>query len=200
MKAKFRSLTAAFAAVLMALNTGSVGAAGHASLEGRYGMTAIGTCLASPNGFYPNNVAVEPSSTSSIVNQGVLIFRHDGTGSASIDQTSLNLPPATASYSSSAQVKFKFTYQLGHDGSMTLDMLLNTFTATYLTGPRAGLSATWVTDPPLSPTWVWSGTYSEDRKTLLLNNGDTLSRYRFSNGAEASLICQYHRVLTRLTP
>ena len=163
-------------------------------------LTAIGTCLSSPNGFYPNHVAVEPSSTSSVVNQGVLIFQHDGTGSASIVQTSLNLPPATATYSSSVQVTFKFTYHLGPDGSMSLDMLLNTFNATYLTGPLAGLSATFVTDPPLSPTWVWSGTYSEDRKTLLLNNGDTLSRYRFSNGSEANLICQYHRVLTRLTP
>ena len=86
------------------------------------------------------------------------------------------------------------------DGSMTVDMLLDTYAATYLTGPTAGLRATFVTDPPLSPTWVWSGTFSQDHKTLLLNNGDTPSKLRFSNGSEVSVICQLERVLTRLTP
>ena len=54
--------------------------------------------------------------------------------------------------------------------------------------------------PPLSPTWVWSGTFGEDRKTLLLNNGDTPSRLHISNGSEVNVICQVERVLTRLTP
>src|SRR5512144_1570064 len=146
------------AAVLIALGAGAASAAGPKSLQGPYGLAAIGTCLGSPNGFLPNHVAVEPSSTTSVVNHGVLIFEHDGTGTASIMQTTLNLPPAAATYSGSAQVTFKFTYNLGPDGSMTLDMLLNTYAATVLTGPLAGVSQTFVTDPSLSPTWVWSGT------------------------------------------
>jgi hypothetical protein len=161
----------------------------------------MGACLTSPIGFYPNHVAIEPSSASSVVNQGVLIFEHDGTGRASVVQTQLNLPPAApATFSGSAEITFKFTYHLGPDGSMAVDMLLDTYAATYLTGPLAGLSATFVTVPPLSPTWVWSGTFSEDRKTLLLNNGDTPSRLHISNGSEVNVICQFERVLTRLTP
>jgi hypothetical protein len=196
-----RSVTAVMAAILMALGAGFAGAAEHRSLQGRYGMTAMGACLASPNGFLPNNVAIEPSSATSLVNRGVLIFEHGGTGSASIVQTQLSLPPAAlATFSGSAEIKFNFKYHLGPDGSMTVEMLLDTYAATYLTGPNAGLRATFVTAPPLSPTWVWSGTVSADRKTLLLNNGDTPSRLRFSNGAETNVICQFERVLTRLTP
>jgi hypothetical protein len=201
MNRRTRLVTTVVAAVLMALGAGFVSAAEHRSLEGRYGMTAMGACLASPSGFYSNNVAIEPSSASSAVNRGVLIFEHDGTGSASIVQTQLNLPPATpATFSGSAEIRFNFTYHLGPDGSMTVDMLLDTYAATYLTGAFAGLRATFVTASPLSPTWVWSGTVSADRKTLLLNNGDTPSRLRFSNGAETYVICQFERVLTRLTP
>jgi hypothetical protein len=130
----------------------------------------------------------------------VLTFEPDGTGSASIVQTQLNLPPAQATFSSSANVTFKFTYELLAGGAMTVNMLLDTYTANYLTGPIAGLSATFVTAPPLSPAWVWSGTFSNDRKTLLLNNGNTLSKVHFSNGSEVYVICQFERVLTRLTP
>ena len=200
MRTNIHSVTTTTAAVLMALGAGSVSAAGPRSIEGRYGLLAIGTCLSSPNGFTSNHVAIEPSSSSSVVNNGVLIFQHDGTGSASFLQTVLNLPPAAATFSGSVQGTFKFTYDLGPDGSMTLNMLLNTYAATYTAGPLAGLSQTFVTDPPLAPTWVWSGTYSEDRKTLLLSNGDTPSRFRLSNGAEVNVICQFGRVLTRLTP
>ena len=201
MRTNIRSMTAAAVAAVMALGAGSVGAAGPRSLEGRYGLMGMGACLVSPIGFYPNHVAIEPSSATSVVNQGVLVFEHDGTGSASVVQTQLNVPPAApATFSSSTEITFKFNYQLGPDGSMTVDMLLDTYAATYLTGPNAGLSATFVTVPPLSPTWVWSGTISEDRKTLILNNGDTPSRLRLSNGAELNVICQFGRVLTRLTP
>jgi hypothetical protein len=201
MRMSIRAVTRATAAVLMAAGAGSVGAAGPQALEGRYGLMGMGACLVSPIGFYPNHVAIEPSSVTSVVNQGVLIFEHDGTGSASIVQTQLNLPPAaSATFSGSAKVTFKFTYALGPDGSMTVDMLLDSYSATNLTGPSAGLSATFVTVTPLSPTWVWSGTFSEDRKTLLLNNGDTPSRLRLSNGSELNVICQFERVLTRLTP
>lgn len=200
MSRKNRSVTVATAAALTVLCAGSVGATGSRALEGRYGLTGIGTCLASPVGFYPNNVAIEPSSATSVVNRGVLIFEHDGTGSASVFQTQLNLPPAApATFSSSAEITFKFTHHSGPDGSMTVDMLLDTYAATYLTGPNAGLRTTFVTVPPLSPTWVWSGTFSQDHKTLLLNNGDTPSRLRFSNGTEVNVICQFERVLTRLT-
>jgi hypothetical protein len=190
---------AAVAAVVL-LSAGSAGASGSAALEGRYGLTGMGTCLSAPNGFYPNKVASDPSSASATVNQGVLTFERDGTGSATVYQTQLNLPPAQATYSSSAQVTFRFTHQLQPDGALTVDMLLDTYAATYLTGPSAGLSAGFVTTPPLAPTWVWTGSVGNDRKTLLLNNGDTVSKLRFSNGAEVYVICQFDRVLTRLTP
>ena len=202
MNARGQSKIGVPAFALGALLATSVMAGGHSpSLEGRYGMTATGACLSSSVGFTPNNVAIEPSSANSAVNQGILTFRHDGTGSARIFQTQINLPPAApATFSSSADITFNFTYRMGPEGAMTLDMLLDSYAGTYLTGPRAGLSQTFVTTPPLSPTWVWSGTYSEDRKVLLLNSGDTLSKLRFSNGAEAYVICQFGRVLTRLTP
>jgi hypothetical protein len=130
----------------------------------------------------------------------VFTFEPDGTGSASVFQTALNLPPAQATFSSSANVTFKFNYELLPGSAMKLNVLLDTYKATYLTGPFPGLSATFVTDPPLSPTWVMSGTISNDRKTLLLNSGDTVLKSRASNGFEQYVICQFERVLTRLTP
>lgn len=185
---------------LAALSAASAAAAGP-SLEGRYSLAGIGSCLSSGAGFLPNGVAIEPSAANSSVNQGILTFERDGTGSATITQRQLNLPPASpVAFSSTAELSFRFTYRLGSDGTMSVDMLLDTYLATYLTGPRAGSSLTFVTTPPLSPIWVWSGTYSEDRKTLLLVNGDTLSKARFSNGSEAYLVCQFQRVLTKLTP
>lgn len=200
MSTRVQSATWLSVAILAASFVPSVVAAGP-SLEGRYGMTGIGACLSSAAGFYPNNVAVEPSSANSIVNRGVLTFHHDGTGSAKVFQTQLNLPPAAPfTFSGSSEITFNFTYRLGSEGTMTLDMLLDSYVATFLTGPRAGSSSTYVTTPPLSPTWVWSGTYSLDRKTLLLNNGDTLSKVRSSTGSEVYVICQLERVLTRLTP
>jgi hypothetical protein len=189
------------AAVLLTLCGAVTAHGGPGSLQGRYGLSAAGTCLTSPNGFYPNNVAIEPSSVTSNLNQGVLTFERDGTGSASIVQTQLNLPPpAPAAFSSSANITFKFTYELEPGGAMTVNMLLDTYAASYLTGPLAGLGATFVTTPPLAPAWVWSGTYSNDRKTLLLNSGNTVSKSRLSNGSETYVICQIGRVLTRLTP
>jgi hypothetical protein len=197
----YRAITAT-AAVVMLVMGGAPAEAGRQSLEGRYGMTGMGACLGSPSGFNSNNVANDPMSTSttSAVNRGVFNFERDGTGSASVFQTSLNLPPAQFPSSGSANITFKFTYQLGQDGAMTLDMLLDTYAATYVTGPLAGLSSGFVTDPLLSNKWVWSGTISNDGKTLLLNNGDTVSKIRFSNGAVGYTICQFERVLTRLTP
>lgn len=193
----------ATAAALLMLGAGlaAAAAADSPALEGRYGMTAMGGCLSSPQGFYPNRVAIEPSSANSLVNRGILVFRRDGTGSANIVQTQLNLPPAApATYSGSSEITFEFTHRMGPGGSMTVEMLLDTYVATYLTGPSAGLRAGFVTTSPWPTTWVWSGTHSEDRKTLLLNNGDTPSRLRFSSGTEVTVVCQLARVLTRLTP
>jgi hypothetical protein len=185
------------------LTTAVVAAAGAGeipSLQGRYAMAAMGACLTSPNGFHPNNVAIEPSSTTSVVNQGTLTFHRDGTGLADVVQTQLNLPPAAAAFSGSARITFQFNHTMGQDGTIAVRMLLDSYAATYLTGPLAGLGATFVTTPPLSAAWIWSGSVSEDRKTLLLSNGDTVSRLRLSNGSEVGLICQFERVLTRMTP
>lgn len=163
-------------------------------------MVAMGTCLSSPNGFYPNRVAIEPSSSSPVVNRGILAFERNGTGRARVTQTGLNVPPAAFSYSGSAEISFDFTYAVMDDGTVTVDMLLATYSATYLTGPAAGMTAAFVTDPPLSPFWRWSGMISEDRKTMLLSNGDTVSKVRLSTNAISNVICQFERVLARLGP
>jgi hypothetical protein len=202
MRTTIAYLNAATAAVLLTLCGAATAQAGPGSLQGRYGLSASGTCLTSPNGFYPNNVAMEPSSVTSNLNHGVLTFERDGTGSASIVQTQLNLPPvppALAAFSSSANITFNFKYELAPGGAMTVNMLLDTYAATYVTGPLAGVRGTFVTTG-LAETWVWSGTYSNDRKTLLLNSGNTVSLSRLSNGLDTYVICQIGRVLTRLTP
>ena len=143
MRTNFVSVHAAAAAVAVVLALGGATAATAApgSLQGRYGLSGMGACLASPNGFYPNNVAIETSSASSAVNTGVFTFEPDGTGSASVFQTALNLPPAQATFSSSANVTFKFNDELLPGSAMKLNMLLDTYKATYLTGPFPGLSA-----------------------------------------------------------
>jgi len=206
MRTTIALVNAATAAVLLTLGSAATAQPGPGSLQGRYGLSASGTCLGSPNGFNANNVAIEPSFVTSNLNHGVLTFERDGTGSASVVQTQLNLPPGPAAFSNSANITFKFTYELAPGGAMTVNMLLDTYSATYLTGPlaAAGLSATFVTTG-LAPTWVWSGTYSNDRKTLLLNSGNTVSKSRLSNGSgtfvsDTYVICQIGRVLTRLTP
>ena len=143
MRTTIAFVNAATAAVLLTLGGAATAQAGPGSLQGRYGLSASGTCLGSPNGFYPNNVAIEPSSVSSNVAHGVFTFERDGTGSASVVQTQLNLPPlrAPAAFSNSANITFKFTYELAPGGAMTVNMLLDTYAATYLTGPLAGDSA-----------------------------------------------------------
>jgi hypothetical protein len=208
MRTTIAYVNAATAAVLLALGGAATAQNGPGSLQGRYGLSASGTCLTSPNGFYSNNVAMEPSSITSNLNHGVLTFERDGTGSASIVQTQLNLPPlppGAAAFSSSANITFNFKYELAPGGAMTVTMPLDTYAATYLTGPLAGFGGTFVTTSPLAPApaWVWSGTYSNDRKTLLLNSGNTVSISRLSKGSvafENFVICQIGRVLTRLTP
>lgn len=205
MRANFVSVHAATVAMVLALGGATAATAAPGSLQGRYGLSGMGACLASPAGFDPiTNVALGTSTASSAVNTGVFTFEPDGKGSASVVQTGLNLPPAQATYSSSANITFQFTYELMPGGAMKLNMLLDTYKATYLTGPFPGLSTTLVAvpppPPPLSPTWVMSGTISNDRKTLLLNSGDTVLKSRASNGFEVYVICQFERVLTRLTP
>jgi hypothetical protein len=205
MRTAIAYLNAATAAVLLTLCGAASANGGPGSLQGRYGLSASGTCLGSPNGFYSNNVAIEPSSVSSNVAHGVFTFERDGTGSASLVQTQLNLPPlaqGASAFSSSANITFNFKYELAAGGAMTVYMLLDTYAATYLTGPLAGFSGTFVTDS-LAKEWVLSGTYSNDRKTLLLNSGNTVSKSRLSIGSnylDTYVICQLGRVLTRLTP
>jgi hypothetical protein len=204
MRTAIAYLNAATAAVLLTLCGAASAQAGTGSLQGRYGVSVSGTCLGSPNGFYPNNVAIEPSSVSSNVAHGVFTFERDGTGSGSLVQTQLNLPPlaqGASAFSSSANITFNFKYELAAGGAMTVYMLLDTYAATYLTGPLAGGSGTFVTDSlAKDKEWVLSGTYSNDRKTLLLNSGNTVSLSRLSIGLETYVICEIGRVLTRLTP
>jgi hypothetical protein len=195
-----KAIVVATTAMLIAVSTASADDHRSMPFQGTYGMTATGACLSSPAGFYPNHVAIEPSAHNAAVNTGVLRFERDGTGSAKVRQTQLNFPPASAAYAGSADIAFDFTYTVSQDGSVTLDMLLNTYKATYLTGPLASVSVTFVTSPDLSPIWRWSGPLSQDRKTMFLNSGDTVSRLRLSNGAEVGVICQFARVLTRLGP
>ncbi|MBS1177892.1 MAG: hypothetical protein H6R06_2304 [Proteobacteria bacterium] len=206
MRTTIAYVNAVTAAVLLTLGGAATAQVGPGSLQGRYGFSASGTCLGSPSGFYPNNVAIEPSSVSSNVAHGVFTFERDGKGSASIVQTQLNLPPlssaALAAFSSSANITFNFKYELAPGGAMTVNVDLETYAATYLTGPLAGFRGTFVTTG-LAETWDLSGTYSNDRKTLLLNSGNTVSLSRLSNGSltlDTYVICQIGRVLTRLTP
>ena len=69
MRTTIAFVNAATAAVLLVLGGAAAAQAGPGSLQGRYGLSASGTCLGSPTGFYPNNVAIEPSSV-----------RHDAVG------------------------------------------------------------------------------------------------------------------------
>jgi len=110
MRTTIALVNAATAAVLLTLGSAATAQPGPGSLQGRYGLSASGTCLGSPNGFNANNVAIEPSFVTSNLNHGVLTFERDGTGSASIVQTQLNLPPAPAAFSNSANITFKFNH------------------------------------------------------------------------------------------
>jgi hypothetical protein len=97
--------------------------------------------------------------------------------------------PAAAGSSS---FTFNFTYTTGK-GTFTTGMVPNTYKETFLTGPRAGQTATIDAIPP------FDGAISQNAQTLLVAHGTpTVETVTYSNGDVWPQICHRSRVLIAL--
>jgi hypothetical protein len=112
--------------------------------------------------------------------------------------------PAIPSFPPSAgstTFKYQFTYVVNGDGSWTATMVPGSYSETFVTGPRAGQTATVDAIPQVT------GLISQDGKTLILVADPTNSHGAFlpqvetvtySNGDVDPQICHRSRVLIKL--
>ena len=133
--------------------------------------------------------------------EGIRTFNGDGTGT--VKGTAVGIvvkptpgPPVFPRFppaASSADFSFSFTYTVNGDGSWTSAMVPGSFTETFLTGPRAGQTATVDAIPPVT------GMVSQDGKTLIAAHLTPVVETRsFSNGDVHPEICHRSRVFIKL--
>jgi hypothetical protein len=176
------------------------------AIVGEYMYAGMNNCISSPvpPGFDELFRALGPVTYASGTLQGIFTFKPHGKGtvkgrqvSVSLPQ-SINQPPAAAQHpfasATSSDLSYDFTYEVTDDGTITLEMVPETFDVTILTGPSAG-KVTWDVDKI-----SLSGLISKDYKTMTLGAIEpavwTLT-YHPSNAIVQS-ICGTWRFLTRL--
>jgi len=138
--------------------------------------------------------------------QGIFTFKPHGQGTATARQVSVVLPqaipPTTLQHpfasANSSDVSYDFTYNITHDGVITLEMVPGTMIGKYLTGPTAG--ATYTVDKI-----SLSGLISMDYKTMTLGAVEPavwtltyLPQPIYPSGLTLYSICSTWRFLTRL--
>jgi hypothetical protein len=204
---KFAALLIIPAVVFLAVSTGSAFDFFWGRIHGAYAMTSTGTCLWSPDGF--NAVYFSPTAYSSHFSaQGIWHFEPNGTGSAKITQFGISAPPIvglpeTAGVAASVMYTFDFDYAMTYDNKITV--WPRNLAATFLTGPGTGKTYTVEPAVPNGSTATpepiaYSGMVSKewDHKTLILNSGNELQKYSFSDGNKCFAICNSGRVLIRV--
>jgi hypothetical protein len=177
-------------------------------IHGTYAMTATGTCLWAPDGFNPKFFS--PNAYSShFAAQGLWNFEPNGTGKAEVTQFGISAPPivgaptTTAGGAASVKYSFDFDYAMTHDGKITV--WPRNLSATFLTGPKTGITYTVEPAAPIGSTATpepiaYSGMVSTewDHKTLIINSGNELQKYFFSDETTCYGICNSGRVLIRV--
>ncbi len=134
--------------------------------------------------------------------EGVRIFNGNGTGSVTGTSVGITVRPTPGpapayphfpAAAGSSRFSYNFTYAINGDGTFTATMVPGSYTETFLTGPRAGQTATIDAIPPID------GAISQDGQTLLVAHGTpTVETVTHSNGDVWPQICHRSRVLIKL--
>ncbi len=170
------------------------------AIHGEYAFTGQSSCLVGSNGINPiltpvdNKVYHTSEST-----QGVRTFKNNGTGTVQgtsvfiIPPPTVGPPGPSVPSAGSYEFSFQFTYNVKHDGTITTELVPETFLGTYLTGPLHGVT---FTIDQLS----LSGMVSSDHKTLTLSSeGTAVEQSTNSSGSVSAQICHRSSVLIRLS-
>jgi hypothetical protein len=165
----------------------------HTRLHGTYAFTTTNSCIvtSASTGFDANFTPNAPASFSNVTDEGVRVFRADGTGTLNGRAVSVGAPPFAGA--SSSDYTFQYTYTIGEDGKLSITIVPGTYKATVLTGPRAG--QTEVIDIP-----VETGFIGEDRRTIVLGqDAPVVSRILISTGEQFVRVCNRSRTMTRIS-
>jgi hypothetical protein len=133
--------------------------------------------------------------------EGIRTFNGNGTGTVKGTAVGITVrptpgpngfphfPPAAGS----ADFSFSFTYTVDGNGGWTATMVPGSYTETFITGPRAGQTATVDAIPPVT------GMISQDGKTLIAAHvAPAVETRTFSNGDVDPEICHRSRVFIKL--
>jgi hypothetical protein len=159
---------------------------------------------------HPNDITPGPTVAFSHSNavEGIRTFNGDGTGTVKGTSVGITIRPTPGpdGYphfppgAGSSYFSYSFTYTVNGDGSWTATMVPGSYTETFVTGGRAGQTATLDSLPPVT------GLISQDGKTLILvvdplSGGafvPTVETVTYSNGDVWPQICHRSRVLISL--
>jgi hypothetical protein len=203
MKRSMKKLTVLVMIATIAIFIAGATASAHdddwKALHGEYAMMGEGTCLFSLKGFNSNFTPIDPTHyppwAGSSQATGIWIFEGNGKGTVRGTEFTLTLSPNPYPSAASAEFSFDFAYKVEDDGTITVDMLIETFQGKYLTGPSAGLTYKYETSPPIFRLF---GMVSADRKTITLASGNDVQKISISNRITVFAICNLGRTLLRL--
>jgi len=154
----------------------------------------------------PNDSAPPPATPSqnysrSFAVEGIRTFNGDGTGTVKGTAVGITVRPTPGPNgfphfppsAGSGEFSFSFTYTVDGEGGWTATMVPGSYSETFLTGPRAGQTATVDAIPPIT------GMISQDGKTLIAAHlTPTVETRTYSNGDVDPEICHRSRVFIKL--
>jgi len=154
----------------------------------------------------PNDSAPPPATPSqnysrSFSVEGIRTFNGDGTGTVKGTAVGITVRPTPGPNgfphfppsAGSGEFSFSFTYTVDGEGGWTATMVPGSYSETFLTGPRAGQTATVDAIPPIT------GMISQDGKTLIAAHlTPTVETRTYSNGDVDPEICHRSRVFIKL--
>jgi hypothetical protein len=199
-------------AIFMAAATASAGdqdwktiGDGHGNaIVGEYAYTGVNSCITSPAGFTDQFKALGPVIFGVGTLQGIFTFKPHGKGTVTARQVSVAVPPGSQlippspnfASANSSNTGYDFTYNVTHDGAITLEMVPGTGSGMFLTGPNKDVTWEFVGDSHVS----LSGLISKDHKTMTLGAVEpAVWILRYSNSSSNTYsICGTWRFLTRL--
>jgi hypothetical protein len=146
------------------------------ALRGTYAATQMISSIFSIAGFDPNLLTpiqcttppfpiCMPVSVSLGQRQGVFKFENDGTGSATLDASAINVSPPSGV---TQTITFDFAYAVTEDGMITITGVPGTWFITYNSGPNKGATIE-------SEGLVFTGPISPDGKIINLVSGSHFS-------------------------
>jgi hypothetical protein len=161
-----------------------------AQIRGTFLVTTKTNCIDTENGFNssfePNSGPVYATASSSATSD---VFQPNGKGTVtgSGTDTAIPVPPgsftAQDSHASAWDVKYSFTYSMNSSGVIAFTLVPGSYLQTFLTGPRAGQTAT-------LDVLTYDGFLSRHSDTLLTAIDTTYVRIKtYSNGDVRQEVC-----------